>query len=155
MNISKSLEEYIKTMYILKKQKGFIRVTDIAEKMKCTKASVNKAMKILTENGFVDYKAYGKIELNDTGIKVAKKVLEAYDIVYIFLTEMLGMSKVEAQNEAENIKKSMSDITLNKLAKYTQNELGIQDLTCNFDINNERCIECGRRIKSMERDVNI
>ena len=32
--ISKSLEEYLKTMYVLKKQNGNIRVTDIANKMK-------------------------------------------------------------------------------------------------------------------------
>ena len=38
--VSKALEEYLKTMYILKKQKGNIRVTDIAEKMNCSKASV-------------------------------------------------------------------------------------------------------------------
>ena len=32
--ISKSSEEYIKNMYILKKQNGKIRVTDIAKKKK-------------------------------------------------------------------------------------------------------------------------
>ena len=31
--ISKSTEEYLKTMYVLMKQKGSIRVTDIAKKM--------------------------------------------------------------------------------------------------------------------------
>ena len=31
--ISKALEEYLKTMYILKKQAGNIRVTDVANKM--------------------------------------------------------------------------------------------------------------------------
>ena len=31
--ISKSLEEYLKNMYVLKQQNGKIRVTDIAEKM--------------------------------------------------------------------------------------------------------------------------
>ena len=42
--ISKSSEEYLKTMYILKQQNGNIRVTDIAKKMNCTKPSVNKAI---------------------------------------------------------------------------------------------------------------
>ena len=42
--VSKSLEEYLKTMYVLKKQNGNVRVTDIAEKMNCTKPSVNKAL---------------------------------------------------------------------------------------------------------------
>ncbi len=40
--ISKALEEYLKTMYVLQKQNGNIRVTDIANKMNCSKPSVNK-----------------------------------------------------------------------------------------------------------------
>lgn len=148
MEISKSLEEYIKTMYVLQKQKGIIRVTDIAQKMKCTKASVNKAIKQLKEKAYVNYETYGKIEITQDGVKLAKKVLEAYDIVYLFLTELLGIEKKEANLEAEKMKQSMEDATLNKLAKYVQNQLGIQTLECNYDINNEKCIECSRRIKA-------
>ena len=56
--ISKALEEYLKTMYILKKQTGNIRVTDVANKMNCTKPSVNKALYNLKANGLVNYEAY-------------------------------------------------------------------------------------------------
>ena len=35
--ISKALEEYIKTMYVLKIKKGEIRVTDVADLMNCTR----------------------------------------------------------------------------------------------------------------------
>ena len=51
--ISKASEEYLKTMYILKKQNDNIRVTDIANKMNCSKPSVNKAINNLKENGLV------------------------------------------------------------------------------------------------------
>ena len=44
--ISKSLEEYLKTIYIIQKHGEQPRVTEIAEKMNCTKASVNKSLKI-------------------------------------------------------------------------------------------------------------
>ena len=47
--ITKSLEEYLKTMYVLQKQNGNIRVTDIANKMNCSKPSVNKALNNLKE----------------------------------------------------------------------------------------------------------
>ena len=42
--ITKASEEYLKTMYVLKKQNGNIRVTDIANKMNCTKPSVNNVL---------------------------------------------------------------------------------------------------------------
>ena len=61
--ISKSQEEYLKTMYVLIKQNGSVRVTDIANKMNCTKPSVNKALYHLKDNGLVNYESYGTIEL--------------------------------------------------------------------------------------------
>ena len=86
--VSKALEEYLKTMYVLKKQNGNIRVTDIANKMNCTKSSVNKAVYNLNDNGLLNYESYGTIELTQEGEDLAKKVLEAYDIVYLFLSHI-------------------------------------------------------------------
>ena len=92
--ISKALEEYLKTMYILKKQTG---------------------------------------------------VIEAYDIVYLFLKDVLNLDEQDAEQEAENIKSSISDNTLNKLAKYVHKTLDLSNLDCDYDINNERCRSCVRR----------
>ena len=64
--ISKSLEEYLKTIYVLQKQEEEVRVTDIALKMGCTKPSVNKALNNLKENGYIHYEAYGKIEMTNS-----------------------------------------------------------------------------------------
>ena len=143
--ISKALEEYLKTMYILKKQTGNIRVTDVANKMNCTKPSVNKALRNLKTNNLVSYEAYGTIELTKNGEDVAKKVIEAYDIVYLFLKDVLNLNKQDAEEEAENIKSSISDNTLNKLAKYVHKTLDLSNLYCDYDINNERCRSCVRR----------
>ena len=87
--ISKSVEEYLKTIYILKINNNNIRVTDIASKMNCSKPSVNKSIKILKEEGLVNYEPYGEIILTENGEKLAKKVFEAQDILYTFLTEIL------------------------------------------------------------------
>lgn len=143
--ISKALEEYVKNMYILKKQNGNIRVTDIANKMSCTKPSVNKAINNLKENGMVNYESYGTIELTKEGEDLAKKILEAYDIVYLFLKEVLGLEKEEAEQEAEKIKTAISDSTINKLAKYLHKELDLNSLDCDYDINKEKCRSCARR----------
>ena len=130
--ISRAQEEYLKTMYLLKKQNGNIRVTDVALKMDCTKPSVNKALNILKENKLVNYETYGTIELTDEGENLAKKILEAYE---------------KAKLEAEKIKTNLSDDTINKLARYVHNELGLSSLNCNYDINKEKCRECAKRIQ--------
>lgn len=143
--ISKAQEEYLKTMYVLKKQNGYIRVTDIALKMNCTKPSVNKALNILKENKLINYETYGAIELTEKGENLAKKILEAYDIVYLFLKDVLNLEEENAKIEAEKIKTNLSDDTINKLAKYVHSELGLNSLDCNYDINNEKCRVCARR----------
>lgn len=145
MKLSKSLEEYIKTMYILKKQTGNIRVTDIANKMNCTKPSVNKALNNLKDSGLVNYETYGTIEITQEGENLAKKILEAYDIIYLFFKDVLNLDEAHAQKEAEQIKSNISDDTINKLAKYVHKVLDLSDLNCNYNINNERCRSCVRR----------
>lgn len=145
--ISKSSEEYLKNMYVLKKQNGNIRVTDIANKMNCTKPSVNKAIYNLKDEGLLNYESYGTIELTESGENLAKKILEAYDIVYLFLKDVLGLDEEEAKKEAEKIKMSITDETINKLAKYVHEVLGLSNLNCNYDINKEKCRSCVKRIK--------
>ena len=63
MQLTNSLEEYLKTIYILKNTEDQIRVTDIANKLNCTKPSVNRALNNLKQNNLINYEAYGKIEL--------------------------------------------------------------------------------------------
>ena len=143
--ISKSLEEYLKTMYVLKKQNGNIRVTDIANKMNCSKSGVNKAINNLKENNLINYEVYGTIELTEAGEDLAKKILETYDIVYLFFKEVLNLDDELAKSEAEKVKLTITDETTNKLAKYTHKVLDLYDLDCNYDVNQERCRSCQRR----------
>ncbi len=148
--ISKALEEYLKTMYVLEKQNGNIRVTDIAKTMNCTKPSVNKAIYNLKDNGLVSYETYGTIKLTDDGVNLAKKILEAYDIVYLFLKDVLNLDADEAEKEAEKIKTSITDETVNKLAKYVHKVLGLNNLDCNYDVNKEKCRCCIKRTRKRQ-----
>lgn len=150
--LSKASEEYLKTMYVLKKQSGNIRVTDIANKMNCTKASVNKAIYNLKDEGMLNYESYGTIELTSEGENLAKKILEAYDIVYLFLKDVLNINETEAEQEAERIKSVINDNTINKLAKYVHNVLDLSSLDCNYDVNKERCRNCLKRTETKKNE---
>ena len=133
--ISKALEEYLKTIYIIKKQNDGVRVTDIANRMECTKPSVNKAINNLKNNGLLNYETYGTIELTKEGEDLAKKIIETYDIVYLFLRDVLKINEEEVEKEAENLKSAMSDNTINKLAKYVHNVLELNNLECDYFLN--------------------
>ena len=144
MSLTNSQEEYLKVIYLLKSTGNEVKVTAIANKMNITKASVNNGIKNLKEEGLIDYKPYGPIELTEKGNKTALKVIEAYDIVKLFLNDILGVDSNNLDKEATNIKTILSDDTLNKLARYTNKELGLNELKC-YNIANEKCIKCSKR----------
>lgn len=152
--ITKASEEYLKIMYILKRKNGYIRVTDIANKMNCTKPSVNKALNNLKENNMINYKSYGPIELTKEGENLAKKIIETYDIVYLFLKDVLGLDSKDAVKEAEKIKLVIDDNTINKLAKYVHNVLNLGSLDCCYDVNEEKCRVCKKRVDTRKLLLN-
>lgn len=151
--LTTSLEEYLKTIYVFKKNGEKIQVTKIANKMGLTKPSVNRALKVLKTERLINYEAYGDIELTLKGEELAKKILEAYDIVYVFLTEILEVPKEEAKEEAVNVKSVLEDNTLNLLTKYVHKKLGLYELNCDYDINNEKCRNCTRKNLSKKRET--
>jgi Mn-dependent DtxR family transcriptional regulator len=112
--------------------------------MNCTKPSVNKALKNLKEEGLVNYETYGEISITKKGEDLARKIIEAYDISYVFLKDVLNIDEEKAKVEAEVLKSSMSDDTLNSLAKYVHKELDLNSLDCAYDINKEKCRTCLR-----------
>ncbi len=150
MKISNVQEEYLKTIYLFEKNDKKVRVTDIAKELNKTKPTVNYAMNSLKEAGLINYEVYGNISLTKSGKMLAIKILEAYDIVYLFLNEILKLDKKEAEIEAEKMKQSLSDETLNKLAVYVHKTLGLYSLDCGYNIKNYRCIKCLRRTKIKE-----
>ena len=145
INLTNSQEEYLKVIYILKNTKKDIRVTDIAKKLDKSKASVNNAINLLKNDGLIDYEPYGQIKLTEEGETEAIKIIEAYDIVKLFLTDILNANKESVDEEANKIKTILSDDTLNKLAKYTHKTLGLYSLECGYDIAKTSCIKCARR----------
>ena len=103
--------------------------------------------------GLVYYETYGKIELTEKGADLAKKILEAYDISYVFFKDVLGIDEEASKREAEKLKLTMEDNTINNLAKYVHKVLNLSDLNCDYDISKERCRMCQRRTKKSKVEV--
>ena len=109
MKISNSQEEYLKTIYLLEKNNKKVRVTDIAEKLKITKPSVNKGINILKDIGLVNYKAYGNISLTENGINLAISIIKRQDILEMFLVNVLEIEKNKAVEEARALRYAISE----------------------------------------------
>lgn len=142
MELTNSQEEYLKTIYLLEKNNKKVRVTDIANKLKITKPSVNKAIKTLKEMNLIEYEVYGDIALTDNAEKIAKNIIKRQDILKMFLVEILEIEDKQATKEAIAMKHAISEKTAQKLDKYISQILNLGDLGCGYDANSEKCRNC-------------
>lgn len=92
-----SQEEYLKTIYFLLKENKKARVTDIATTLGYSKASVNKAIKLLKEMNMINYESYGDVQLTKEGEKQAKNIVNKHNILKAFLIEVLNVNQETAE----------------------------------------------------------
>ena len=115
------LENYLETIYNLEVEKKFkeaIRITDIADLVGRSKASVNTAIKTLSKLGHIKHEHYGDIELTDSGRAIGKDIAERHAIFYYFLTKVLNIYEKIADEEACLIEHAMSRDTVHKFKEF-------------------------------------
>ena len=117
VRLGESLEDYLETLLILEKT-GKIRCVDVASKLKVSKPSVNKAMNVLKEKGYVHQESYGDIHLSDEGRKIAQEVYHRHQVISSFLTDVLGVAPETAEEDACHIEHQISDETFQKIEKF-------------------------------------
>ena len=122
-----SLEEYLKTIYILYNKNKIARVTDIALEMNCTKPSVNRALKVLKEEGYIDYKAYGNINITKKGEEQANKIIRSQIAIESFLTDILKVDNIVAKQEAKIMRYAVSEDTIKKFEEYVKRFIDIEE----------------------------
>lgn len=140
--ITNSEEEYLRAIYILEQKGEKVRITDISKELNLTKPSVNYGVKNLKQLGFVEFESYGNVFLTENGKKVAKDIIKKYDILNAFLVQVLEVKKDVATKEAISMKHSVSKDTIEKLEKYIQSIIDIDDLDCDYNPESEKCRHC-------------
>ena len=118
--MTSSLEDYLEAVFILSKQKGNVRLTDIAEFLGVSKPSVNRAIKTLTQNGFLEHITYGDIVITPEGESYAANVLRRHKLIKQFLISELGVDEKIAERDACQMEHVMSPVTIDKLYEYLE-----------------------------------
>ena len=126
--LSKYLENYIKTIWILQKEHGLVSTNLIAEAMEVSAASVTSMLKKLNGMKLVDYAPYQGATLTGRGEKVALEVLRHHRLLELYLSEVVGMSWDQVHAEAEELEHALSEeleaILFEKLGRPTRDHHG-------------------------------
>ena len=108
MKIHASAENYLETIYMLRKSKGMVRSIDIANELEFSKPSISVAMKNLRENGYIVVDKDGHITLLEKGLEIAERMYERHTVISQFLIK-LGVEESVATEDACKIEHVISD----------------------------------------------
>jgi Mn-dependent DtxR family transcriptional regulator len=120
MAMLESGEDYIETIYLLKK-KGAVYSIDVAREMGFSRPSVSRAMGILKENGYITMDEKTKeINLTEAGKKKASEVYDRHKTLTTFLMKTAGVSAKVAETDACRIEHILSPSTFKGIKKFVK-----------------------------------
>ncbi len=99
-HLTPSSEDYLETILELADADGAVRSVDIADHLQVSKASVNKAMHILSDAGLIEHAHYGQIHLTRQGRRQAADIMQCHLMLKRFLSEILGIDEETAEQDA-------------------------------------------------------
>ena len=110
MQLQESAEMYLETIYLLSRQRNFVRSIDVAEHMGYSKPSVSRAVGLLKQGGYLTVDEDGFLFLTDEGNAVAEKIFERHTVLSRLFVR-LGVSEAVAAEDACKIEHIISDET--------------------------------------------
>jgi len=120
--LKESGEMYLETIYILSKQKGFVRAIDVGAELGYSKPSVSRAMGILRDGGYINVGQDGGIKLTEAGLEVAERTYERHTVLSALFTK-LGVDEETAVNDACKIEHVISSTTFTALKRHLNEHL--------------------------------
>lgn len=122
MVLKESGEMYLETIYVLRKDKGFVRAIDVGAELGYSKPSVSRAMGILRDGGYIKVAEDGGITLTKAGLEVAERTYERHTVLSELFMK-LGVDEETATNDACKIEHVISSTTFAALKKHLNEDL--------------------------------
>jgi Mn-dependent DtxR family transcriptional regulator len=102
-----SMEDYLERIYKLIDEKGYARVSDIAEGLEVHPSSVTKMIQKLDKDKYVVYEKYRGLILTSKGSKMGKSLVDRHHLLEQFLT-LIGVSEDTIYKDVEGIEHHLS-----------------------------------------------
>ena len=115
---SRTIEDYLKALYILTRNGKPISTTEIAEHFKIAPASVTEMLKKLSEKGYVQYSPYHGAHLTNKGFQVAERITRKHRLLERFLHDVLRIKKDKVHLEACEMEHDLSDEAEESLCRF-------------------------------------
>ncbi|MBY0145393.1 transcriptional regulator MntR [Neobacillus niacini] len=114
-----SMEDYIEQIYMLIEEKGYARVSDIAEALSVHPSSVTKMVQKLDKDEYLVYEKYRGFSLTTKGNKIGKRLVFRHDLLEQFL-KIIGVKDENIYNDVEGIEHHLSWDSIERIVDLVQ-----------------------------------
>ena len=114
-----SMEDYIEQIYILIEEKGYARVSDIAEALSVHPSSVTKMVQKLDKDGYLVYEKYRGLVLTSKGRKIGKRLVYRHELLEQML-KIIGVKDENIYNDVEGIEHHLSWDSIDRIGDLVQ-----------------------------------
>ena len=114
-----SMEDHIEIIYQLIEEKGYARVSDIAEALSVLPSSVTKMVQKLDKDGYLIYERYRGLVLTPQGQKLGKRLVKRHDLLEQLL-RLIGVEEERIYDDVEGIEHHLSWNSINRIADLVQ-----------------------------------
>ncbi|MFE8695774.1 transcriptional regulator MntR [Cytobacillus sp. FJAT-53684] len=114
-----SMEDYIEQIYILIDEKGYARVSDIAEALSVHPSSVTKMVQKLDKDEYLVYEKYRGLVLTPKGKKIGKRLVYRHDLLEQLL-RLIGVKEENIYEDVEGIEHHLSWDAIDRVGDLVQ-----------------------------------
>ena len=87
MEITPTVEDYLKTIFYLQKDSEAVSTSSLAEKLQIKDASVSAMIKKLATNNYINYSSHRGVNLTTSGRNIALNITRKHRLLEIYLNE--------------------------------------------------------------------
>ncbi|KQL33866.1 manganese transport transcriptional regulator [Bacillus sp. FJAT-25509] len=114
-----SMEDYIEQIYLLIEDKGYARVSDIAEALSVHPSSVTKMVQKLDKDDYLIYEKYRGLILTQKGKKMGKRLVYRHVLLEQFL-RIIGVDENLIYQDVEGMEHHMSWEAIDRIGELVQ-----------------------------------
>jgi Mn-dependent DtxR family transcriptional regulator len=114
-----SMEDYIEQIYLLIENKGYARVSDIAESLSVHPSSVTKMVQKLDKDDYLVYEKYRGLILTPKGKKIGKRLVDRHELLEQFL-RTIGVKEEHIYEDVEGIEHHLSWDAIDRIVDLVQ-----------------------------------
>lgn len=126
MEITPTVEDYLKTIFYLQKDSEAVSTSSLAEKLQIKDASVSAMIKKLAINKYINYCSHRGVNLTTSGRNIALNITRKHRLLEIYLNEKLNVSSDKVHTEAEKLEHYVSEDIMKNIERILgEREFGI------------------------------